>query len=383
MMPGVGIFGTGKVIYALVPMLRKQGFEVKAIWGRTAEESQSASKALGIPFWTAKMDEIVLHKEVNVIFVVCPPQYQSQILIKALGIGKHVVCNPPGGLVQADVVKTVQASQYYPTLITVMSYGLRLLPVFGVTKQLIQGGFCGQVQLCDVRVDTGPVHADTYDWTCDGAMGGGVLSCIGAHVVDAVLFLTGQEPHLVNGLLKYLDNAVMNGFRRVNSDTFCSFQMELTGNVSVNATLGVRSTRKTDFNLELFVSGTRGALKIRDSELYGKKWDSDEEELLFSDDGSVPANVDEPWPILRGLLKLVESLRAAFVGAEEGNIKWNKDAIAGAASFEDGQHVVAVMEAIKRSSMNKQWTPVYFLKEPDEPELSKADGHPAPFYVSL
>jgi predicted dehydrogenase len=102
MLPGVGIFGAGKVVFHLVPMLRQAGFAVKGIWCQTSEEAAAAARALSIPFSTARIDEIVLLKEVDVIFVMSPPQYQSQITIKALGIGKHVVCNAPGGLQQVS-----------------------------------------------------------------------------------------------------------------------------------------------------------------------------------------------------------------------------------------------------------------------------------------
>ncbi len=180
----------------------------------------------------------------------------------------------------------VNAALYYPSLFALMNYGLRLLPIFAVTKQLIEGGFCGALQLCECRVESGPVRSDNYDWTCDGAMGGGILSTLGVHVVDAILFLTDQDPVLVSGCLKSLDGVVMSGFRRVTSDNFCTFQLEMAGGLCVNASLGVRSSTKSDFSFELYFSGTKGALRVRNFDLYGRKWDSDEEELLFSDSES-------------------------------------------------------------------------------------------------
>ena len=44
----------------------------------------------------------------------CPPSHHSQIAVKALGIGKHVAVQSPGGLSQEESMRMVQAAQYYP-----------------------------------------------------------------------------------------------------------------------------------------------------------------------------------------------------------------------------------------------------------------------------
>ena len=58
------------------------------------------------------MDDVLLKKDVALIIILCPPSLHSQIAVKALGIGKHVVCGVPGGLDQAECLRMVQVSQY-------------------------------------------------------------------------------------------------------------------------------------------------------------------------------------------------------------------------------------------------------------------------------
>ncbi len=50
MLPGVGVFGTGQTVRALVPLLQKEGFPVQAVWGHTQEEAESLAIELDIPF---------------------------------------------------------------------------------------------------------------------------------------------------------------------------------------------------------------------------------------------------------------------------------------------------------------------------------------------
>jgi predicted dehydrogenase len=119
MLPGIGIFGTGSVVRIIVPFLRSKGFVVEALWGRTLPAAQQAAKELGIPFCTTKVDEVLLRKDVDLIFVLCSPHLHAQISVKALGIGKHVLCDRPAGICQNDALKMVKASQYYPSLISI------------------------------------------------------------------------------------------------------------------------------------------------------------------------------------------------------------------------------------------------------------------------
>ena len=39
MLPGVGVFGTGKLLEAVVPHLRSLGFKVVALWGQTIDDA--------------------------------------------------------------------------------------------------------------------------------------------------------------------------------------------------------------------------------------------------------------------------------------------------------------------------------------------------------
>lgn len=91
MLPGIGVFGTGSVAKVLVPFLREKGFAVEAIWGVTLQEAETVAKELKIPFFTNKIDDVLLKKNVNLVFIVCAPNLHAQISVKALGIGKHVV----------------------------------------------------------------------------------------------------------------------------------------------------------------------------------------------------------------------------------------------------------------------------------------------------
>ena len=91
-------------------------------------DAEHVGKELSIPFFTNKVDEVLLRKDVELIIILCPPNLHSQIAVKALGIGKHVLCDRPAGLSQCEALKMVLASNYYPSLICVLNFPLRFHP---------------------------------------------------------------------------------------------------------------------------------------------------------------------------------------------------------------------------------------------------------------
>lgn len=234
MLPGIGIFGTGNIVKIIVPYLKQKGFKVEAIWSRTLSKAEEIAKELEIPYYTNKIDNVLLRKDVDLIFILCSPNIQAQIAVKALGIGKHVVCDKPAGLCQNEALKMVHAAQYYPSLISIINHSLRFLPAFIYMKQAISEGYIGfknDITVCDIRVQMETLYLNQYNWLCDRTMGGGILTLVGSHVIDLISFLINQKAVRVHGIIKTFQrtSANINGIRHITSPDFCSFQMEMSG----------------------------------------------------------------------------------------------------------------------------------------------------------
>ncbi|XP_068169249.1 glucose-fructose oxidoreductase domain-containing protein 2 [Antennarius striatus] len=371
MLPGVGVFGTGNTARVLVPMLKAEGFEVRALWGRSEEEARCLAKELSIPFHTSRSDDVLLHQDVDLVCIYIPPSMTRQIAVKALGIGKNVVCEKAATAV--DSFKMVTAARYYPQLLSIMGNTLRFLPAFVAMRQRLVEGYVGKVQVCDVRV-YGPSLLDhSYGWTCEELMGGGGLHTFGSAIIDLLSFLTNARAHRVHGLLRTFvqQNDLIRGIRRVTSDDFCFFQM-LMGGTGLSSS-GVCCTVTLNFNMpgsfvhEVMVVGSEGRLVARGTELYGQQNGSASEELLLGDSGWAGPEVKEMHlSHLQGLSSMVKALRQSFQAHKERRL-WAEEPVAIAPTFEDGLYVQTVVEAVKRSSCSGEWECVEIMSQEPDP----------------
>lgn len=384
MLPGIGVFGTTPEVKHLVKILREKGFRIEAIWGRTLKEAEEVARSLAIPFHTNKVDDVLLKKDVDLVFIICAPFLHSQISVKALGIGKHVVCDKPMGLGQPDALKMVRASQYYPSLISLANYSLRFLPAFVHMKRLLSEEFLGPLNeinligLCsidpfssnrlyrciafvsDVRIQMSSMLHEKFDWLCDAAMGGGVLNLIGSHIIDLVSFLIGIRANRVHGIVKtYNKNTSnINGIRQITAPDFCNFQMEFEDSTMI-ATVSIQSNESfSNLFQEVSICGRDGRLIARDTDLFGRRKENSKESTLFKDvDDSDDVSVS---PYVKGLDEMIGALRLSFAQEQSS---WIKEPVKSAATFEDALYVQAVLDAIRKSNESKNWIKVNIMSE--------------------
>lgn len=169
------------------------------------------------------------------------------------------------------------------------------------------------------------------------------------------------------------------GLRRITSDDFVTFQMEMTNNRTI-ANVTLNSHYFGHMTHEILVCGSKGYLVCRSGDLFGRLLSSTKEELLFADSEDISDNNISlsaksvlPKPYGRGLFRMLTALKNAFQCSPEEQIPngdhyqneekifhWAKEAVSLAATFEDGLYIQAVIEAIKFSSKNREWVRIRF-----------------------
>lgn len=233
-----------------------------------------------------------------------------------------------------------------------------------------------QVIICEARIHSGSFLKDKFDWICDELMGGGVLNMYGSVIVDLIAFLTNRRATKVHGVLKTFTRQTdkIKGIRKVTSDDFCCFQMELER--SACATVTVNSHVTGQYQQEVLVCGTKGRLAVRGSDLYGQRQDQAKEDMVHRDVPNIldhqktgvseSIRADIPIPHLKGLIKLIDSVKEAFKMVEEKH-GWAREPVQLAATFGDEQYVQTVVDAVRQSAKTKEWVKIKIMTEQPEP----------------
>ncbi|XP_072001148.1 glucose-fructose oxidoreductase domain-containing protein 1-like isoform X2 [Engystomops pustulosus] len=270
----------------------------------------------------------------------------------------------------------MSAAHYYPKLMSIMGNVLRFLPAFVKMKQLIQEGYVGDLQVCEVQVHGGSLLGKKYNWSCDDLMGGGGLHSVGSYIIDLLNFVTDQKAVRVHGLLKTFVKQTdhIRGIRQITSDDFCTFQMVLESGVCCTVTLNFNVPG--EFKQDVAVVGSSGRLIVMGTDLYGQKHGSSKRELLLKDSAPFVSSLmpekafnDIPAPYLQGTIKMVQAVRQAFQDQEDRRT-WDGRPLTMAATFDDCLYALCVVDAIKRSNETGEWQNVEIMTE--EPELSPA-----------
>lgn len=128
------------------------------------------------------------------------------------------------------------------------------------------------------------------------------------------------------------------------------------------------------FDLQLTMTGSKGALTIADGVIWGQKYEDIERrkmgELVKTDRPPLlqlgtKFDYRHPEMILTGVVEMCRYLKRAFEPLTERRCFF-ADHVVDAGSFSDAQYARAVSEAIRRSSETRKWVEVKIpLKKPD------------------
>lgn|SRR6218665_3304137 len=230
--------------------------------------------------------------------------------------------------------------------------------------------------ICEARIHSGSFLKDKFDWICDELMGGGVLNIYGSVLIDLITFLTGQRATRVHGVLKTFTRQTdkIRGIRQVTSDDFCCFQMELERNACATVTINSHVTGQ--YTQEVLICGTKGRLAVRGSDLYGQRHDQAREDTIYRDVPNIldhqktgvseTIRADIPIPHLKGLIKLIDSVKEAFKMVEEKH-GWAREPVLHAATFVNEQYVQTVVDAVRLSGKTKEWVRIKIMTEQPDP----------------
>jgi len=356
---GIGIIGTGFARTTQIPGFRDcMGAKIVAIASRNRERAEAIAKEFSIEHVADDWQELVAHRDVDLVSVVTPPSTHMEITLAALGHRKAVLCEKPMALNAGEARRMVEKANATGVL-ALVDHELRFLNSRRMMRGMLQTGAIGSVRHCNYvfRSDYRSIADRAWDWWSDEAMGGGALGAIGSHVVDSFRWVLSAEVTNVFGMLtthiKQRRDKTSGSMREVTTDDEAKLLFRFSDGPHTEETTGTASisvveSGKYENRLEIY--GTKGALMVEET---GELW--------LSPTGSGawrPVQVDQDH-MAQGMREGSWSRGfTAFSVAICDAMRAGRTTVKDAATFEDGYRVQLALDAIRASNESGCWVTV-------------------------
>jgi predicted dehydrogenase len=372
-----GVIGTGFIGPVHIEALRRIGVKVTAICD-TAGRARSAADRFAIPGVYEDYRRLVESPEVDVVHITAPNRFHCAMALAALRAGKHVVCEKPLAMNLAEASRMVEAVRNSPSVFAV-NYNVRFYPAVLELRHRIADGDLGSIYHVNGSYFQDWLFKETdYNWRLLPKEGGRLraVADIGTHWMDTASFILGApiasvfaelatvHPHRKRPLgevqtFSKSSRNVRYARYRVQTEDFANvlihFQNGARGNLAVSQ---VAAGRKNSIRLEIYGSKKSAA------------WDSEHpEQLQFGNRDEANAVAVRNTPAFGAGAGGYADYPAGHVEGFPDTFKMLFRSIYGVvarggrgerlfASAADGQHEIAVCEAILRSHRAKRWVNV-------------------------
>ncbi len=219
---GIGDIATRRVIPAIQaePRSRLHGLVTR---------DRAKAAPFKVATWTSLQDALA-EVAVQAVYIATPVFLHAPQTIQALHAGKHVLCEKPMAMNQAEARSMIQAAKETGMTLGV-AYYRRLYPKVQRAKELLKAGVIGKPVVAELTSHMWRGENDSdRSWLIDPAKaGGGPLFDIASHRIDVVNFLFGQ-PLRATG---YLSNAVHHYAVEDNATAMIEYESGVRGIVDV------------------------------------------------------------------------------------------------------------------------------------------------------
>ncbi len=149
--------------------------------------------------WTS-LEEALADPAIDIVYVGTPVFLHARQTIQALRAGKHVICEKPMAMNEAEARSMVQAAEESRKTFGV-AYYRRCYPKIQRAKELIAAGAIGKPVFAELTNHMWFDGTGARGWLFDPAKaGGGPLFDIASHRIDVLNFLFGQPVSAVGQL---------------------------------------------------------------------------------------------------------------------------------------------------------------------------------------
>ena len=191
----IGVLGAARIVPTalLTPARSVPEVVITAIAARDPNRARAYAARHGIPRALASYDELVDDPDIDAVYNPLPNGLHCAWTLRALGSGKHVLCEKPLASNAAEALQMEQAAERAGRVL-MEAFHWRHHPLAARMIQIVKGGTLGRIQrietnMCVPLMLPGNIR---YDY----GLGGGATMDTGCYAVHMLRHLAGTEPEV-------------------------------------------------------------------------------------------------------------------------------------------------------------------------------------------
>jgi predicted dehydrogenase len=179
--------------------------EMTVVVGRHADSVAAAADRLGWQESATDWRQVIERPDIDLVDICTPGDTHAEIAAAALAAGKHVLCEKPMANTVAEAESMAAAAEAASGQQAMVGFTYRRTPAVALAQQMVADGTIGTVRQVRAQYlqDWLSDENSPLTWRMDKEKAGsGALGDIGAHIIDAIEFVTGQKLTGVAGRLE-------------------------------------------------------------------------------------------------------------------------------------------------------------------------------------
>jgi predicted dehydrogenase len=192
-----GLLSTARINRALIDPIRKSNnSQLVAVASRSQEKAAAYADTWEIPRIHPSYEALLADSEIDVIYNSLPNSMHTEWSIRAMQMGKHVLCEKPLATSTKEVDVIQETASKTGKVIT-EAFMYRHHPQTSKVKELVDTGVIGKLQL--IRGTFFYINKRPLDTRFVPELGGGSLWDVGCYPISFARYIAGAEPVEVYG----------------------------------------------------------------------------------------------------------------------------------------------------------------------------------------
>ncbi len=235
---------------------------VVSICGRNRTRAEELAAKYGIPEVYTNYRTLLEQKNIDAVVVATPDDLHYPMTMDALDAGLHVLCEKPMALT-ADHASEMYAKAEAVGVKHMVLFTWRWQPHFRFLKQLVDEDYIGRCYQAQFSFVGGFGRNQDYGWRYDSQRSNGIISDLGAHMIDFARWYIGDIRKVSASLGTFVER---NGVDREQLDPsndagFVMLQFDNGAQAVVQAS-AVAHQADRGFEISVQLQGDKGTLEV-------------------------------------------------------------------------------------------------------------------------